>query len=122
MVKGRAYGGDGFSEEEKNAAIYTLHKTLSTILKLLAPITPFITEHLWKTLYGKGSIHKEHLPTPRNYERMTNYTKEIIDFNSNVWNEKKLQKKSLKESIAVPVPPSLSKFKKDFVAMHNLTD
>ena len=30
MVKKRAYG-EGFSEEERDAAIYTLHKTLSTI-------------------------------------------------------------------------------------------
>ena len=58
MVKARAYG-IGFSDEERDGAIFTLHKTLSTILKLLAPITPFITEHLWKILYSKESIHKQ---------------------------------------------------------------
>ena len=50
---------DGFSEEERDAAIYTLDKTLSTVLKLLAPITPFIPEHLWQTLYSETSIHTE---------------------------------------------------------------
>ncbi len=58
MVKARAYGID-FSDEERDGAIFTLHKTLSTILKLLAPITPFITEHLWNVLYSENSIHKQ---------------------------------------------------------------
>ncbi|NIP62160.1 MAG: valine--tRNA ligase [Nitrosopumilaceae archaeon] len=120
MAKGRAYG-DEFSKDEKNSAIYTLHKTFATILKLLAPITPFITEHLWRVVYGKDSIHNEYLPTQENFESMNQYTKEIIDFNSKVWNEKKSQSKSLKESISIPIPESLLKFKKDFVSMHNLT-
>ena len=88
MVKSRAYG-IGFSEEEKNGAIYTLHKTLSTILKLLAPITPFITDYLWQTLYSKQSIHKELQVQQELPEDMTKFSKEIIEFNSNVWNEKK---------------------------------
>lgn len=120
MVKGRAYG-DEFFEDEKNAATYTLHKTFATILKLLAPITPFITEHLWRVVYGKDSIHNEDLPTQENFESMHQYTKEIIDFNSKVWNEKKSKNKSLKEPISISVPESLLKFKKDFVSMHNLT-
>jgi len=47
MAKARAYG-IGFSEAERDGAIYTLHKVLSTLLKLLAPITPYITDFLWQ--------------------------------------------------------------------------
>ena len=119
MVKARAYGID-FSDEEKNSAIFTLHKTLSTILKLLAPITPFITEHLWQTLYSEDSIHKEKLSEPESVEDMTKFTKEIIDFNSKVWNDKKAKNLSLKDSIDIPVPDSLEIFKKDLKSMHNL--
>ena len=120
MVKARAYGID-FSDEEKNSAIYTLHKTLSTILKLLAPITPFITEHLWQTLYSSESIHKERLAEAETVEDMTKFTKEIIDFNSKVWNEKKSNNLSLKDSIDIAVPESLNAFKKDLKSMHNLS-
>ena len=119
MVKARAYG-IGFSEEEKNGAIYTLHKTLSTILKLLAPITPFITDFLWQTLYSKETIHKEKQVEQENPEDMTNTTKEVIDFNSKVWNEKKSKGLSLKDSISISVPSNLKSFEKDLIAMHNL--
>ncbi len=119
MVKARAYG-IGFSEEEKNGAIYTLHKTLSTILKLLAPITPFITDFLWQTLYSKDTIHKEKQVEQENPEDVTNTTKEVIDFNSKVWNEKKSKGLSLKDSISISVPSNLKSFEKDLIAMHNL--
>ena len=119
MVKARAYG-IGFSEEEKNGAIYTLHKTLSTILKLLAPITPFITDFLWQTLYSKETIHKEKQVEQENPEDMTSTTKEVIDFNSKVWNEKKSKGLSLKDSISISVPSNLKSFEKDLIAMHNL--
>ncbi|KAF6243821.1 valine--tRNA ligase [Nitrosopumilus sp. b1] len=119
MVKARAYG-IGFSDEEKNAAIYTLHKVLSTILKLMAPITPFITEHLWKTLYSEESIHKQKQVEVEDHTDMSAITKEIEEFNSKVWNEKKSKDLSLKDSIAIKVPPSLVPFEKDLTSMHNL--
>jgi len=119
MVKVRAYG-IGFSEEEKNGAIYTLHKVLSTILKLLAPITPFITDYLWQTLYSKESIHKEMQVEKESHGDMTKFTKEITEFNSKIWNEKKAKGLSLKDSIAITVPEGLSQFEKDLKSMHNL--
>ena len=121
MVKARAYG-IGFSDEERDAAIYTLHKVLSTILKLLAPITPFITDYLWQKLYSKeNSIHKQMQAQPEDHEDFTEITKEITEFNSKVWNEKKSQGLSLKDAISISVPDKLSRFSKDFVSMHNLS-
>jgi len=119
MVKARAYGL-GFSDNEKEAAIYTLHKVLSTVLKLLAPITPFISDHLWQQLYSKTSIHKERQVEPESLVDMSKFTKEIVEFNSQVWNKKKDKGLSLKDSISIAVPQNLESFKKDLQAMHNL--
>ncbi|MGQ0377156.1 MAG: valine--tRNA ligase [Nitrososphaerota archaeon] len=119
MVKARAYGL-GFSDDEKKGAIYTLHKVLSTVLKLLAPITPFISDYLWQQIYSKTSIHKERQVEPESLEDLSKFTKEIIEFNSKVWNEKKNKGLSLKDSISIAVPSELEPFKKDLQAMHNL--
>lgn len=121
MVKGRAYGIN-FSDEERDAAIYTLHKTLSTILKLLAPITPFITEYLWKILYSSQSIHKQHQVKTESKYSENKITKDIAEFNSKVWNEKKAKNLSLKDSITMIIPENLESFKKDLKSMHNLLD
>jgi len=119
MVKARAYG-EGFTEDEKNSAIHTLHKVLSTILLLLAPITPFITDYLWQTLYSKETIHRQRRPEPENLEDMSDITREVTDFNSKVWNEKKARGLSLKDSISIQIPESLKQFEKDLVQMHKL--
>ncbi len=121
MVKARAYGIN-FSDEERDGAIFTLHKVLSTILKLLAPITPFITEYLWNSLYSKESIHKQRQVESENLEIQSDITKEITEFNSKVWNDKKAQNLSLKDSIKIEIPANLEQFKKDLKSMHNLVD
>lgn len=127
MVKARAYG-DGFSEAERDSAARTLHTVLSTILRLLAPIAPFITERLWQELYageggGGGSIHRERLPVaaaPAPPEGAAAATESIVRFNSRVWAEKKAGGLSLKDAIEVGVPPDLEAFSGDLAAMHNL--
>lgn len=63
IVKNRVYQGN---EQEKNSAYYTLYQSLLTILKLMAPITPFITEEIYqthfKTYEKQKSIHLEFWP------------------------------------------------------------
>jgi len=119
MAKSRAYGIN-FSDKERDGAIYTLHKVLSTILKLLAPITPFITDYLWQTLYSKNSIHKELQVDEEQTDDLIEYTQKIIEFNSKIWNEKKTKSLSLKDSIEIMVPDELERFKADLTSMHNL--
>jgi valyl-tRNA synthetase len=126
MVKGRAY--DTTDEIGQRSAVYTLHVSLSTILLLLAPICPFITEELWTTMYSAKSIHRQYMPQPREYCReMTGYTRSILGFNSMVWNKKKetISKEtgkplSLKDFMDIDIPTELDLFKNDLRIMHNL--
>jgi valyl-tRNA synthetase len=119
MVKGRAYSSD-FTEEERDGAIYTLHKVLSSVLILLAPITPFITDYLWQNLYSQKTIHHEKFVEPEGHEDWTKHTKEITEFNSEVWNKKKSMNLSLKDAIEIAIPEGLEPFTKDLKAMHNI--
>ena len=126
MVKGRAY--DTTDEIGQRSAVYTLHVSLSTILLLLAPICPFITEELWTTMYSAKSIHRQYMPQPREYcLEMTGYTRSILGFNSMVWNKKKetISKEtgkplSLKDFMDIDIPAELDLFKNDLRIMHNL--
>ncbi|MEM4461447.1 MAG: valine--tRNA ligase [Candidatus Bathyarchaeia archaeon] len=89
-VKPRAYNSDRtFSKEEQLSAWYTLHYVLRVILRLLAPICPFITDAIWRSIYG-GTVHKERIPeiVPVN-EKLREYTEYIIEFNSGIWRIKK---------------------------------
>lgn len=119
MVKGRAYGS-GFSDEERDGAIFTLHKVLSSLLLLLAPITPFITDYLWQNLYSGKTIHNQRFAELESHEDWSKFTKNITEFNSTVWNKKKSMNLSLKDTIDFQIPPELEPFEKDLKAMHNL--
>ncbi|VVB57312.1 Isoleucine--tRNA ligase [uncultured archaeon] len=74
-VKYRIYeskGGDAgtpapaASPESKRAAQYTLHTIYSTVLKLLAPVTPHASEEMWQMFAqdAKDSIHLQSYPSP----------------------------------------------------------
>ena len=119
MAKARAYRV-GFSKENQKAAWYTLHTCFETVLLLLSPITPFITEHLWRELYSQKSIHLQSFPKARWRVDLSRLTKDLVKFNSEVWNTKKARGLSLKEQISLSIPEELKPFEKDLVAMHNI--
>jgi isoleucyl-tRNA synthetase len=53
-----------YEGKDKQAAQYAMHYVLGRLLKVMVPITPFITEKIWLDLYGKAgkSIHFEKWP------------------------------------------------------------
>ncbi|MEM2910600.1 MAG: valine--tRNA ligase [Nitrososphaerota archaeon] len=119
MVKTRAYGV-GFTKREQRAAWFTLHTVLKNVLLLLAPITPFITDTLWRQLYGNRSIHLEGFPKVRWPTAYRKFTESLIEFNSNVWTKKKNLGLSLKDPIECEIPKKLKIFEEDLKAMHNI--
>ncbi|MEN2974672.1 MAG: valine--tRNA ligase [Candidatus Caldarchaeales archaeon] len=122
LSKPRAYGLKGFKPGEQKAAWYTLHTSLKVILLLLAPITPFITDEIWRRIYSKKSIHLSRFPKPVWSTRYVKYTDELIKFNSEVWTRKKERRLSLKDRIKIEIPENLKIFKRDLVAMHNIEE
>jgi valyl-tRNA synthetase len=120
LIKARAYG-EGFSEEEKESALYTLNSTFKELLLLLAPITPFITDTIWRELYSKESIHYQNITNfPEEDNTILETGEKLMEFNKKVWNLKKEKKISLRDKISIEIPQELKPFEKDLIKMHNI--
>lgn len=120
MVKPRAYG-QGFSTAQQKAAWYTLHIVLRNLLLLLAPITPFMVDHIWKQLYSKRSIHAQGFPKPVWSKAHKRYTEKMLAFNREVWKIKEERNLTLREPVEVQVPKILAPFRDDLARMHSLS-
>jgi len=120
MAKGRAYG-DGATREEQEAAWYTLHTVVKSLLLLLAPITPYLTDYAWRKLYGTQSVHLEAFPEPQKFDVSEKVGLSIMEFNAAVWKSKRDKGLALKDSINTRIPANLKQFEKDLVRMHHIT-
>jgi valyl-tRNA synthetase len=60
LVKARLYGPDS---PEKRAAQNALYTAIETVVRLMAPFTPFISEEIYHSLTGKG-VHMQSWPKP----------------------------------------------------------
>jgi valyl-tRNA synthetase len=121
MAKGRAYG-DCVTKDEQEAAWYTLHEVVRSVLLLLAPISPFITDYIWRRLYGTQNIHLERFPVSCKFDVSEKVSQSIIEFNEQVWKTKRDKGLALKDSISARIPANLKQFEKDLVRMHHITN
>ncbi|MFH1722830.1 MAG: valine--tRNA ligase [Candidatus Altiarchaeota archaeon] len=63
MIKYRIYNPDVYGEEARKSAQYTLYQSLLAILKLMAPIMPYITEAVYQGYFRqkeKGKVKSIH--------------------------------------------------------------
>lgn len=81
IVKDRVYNG---TDEEKASAFWTLYHSLLTIVKLMAPITPYITEEVYQNHFKEfektRSVHLCEWPTEIKIEKGKNDDKIWSDF------------------------------------------
>ncbi|MDV3244841.1 MAG: valine--tRNA ligase [Nitrososphaerales archaeon] len=119
MAKGRAYGDD-VRKEEQEAAWYTLHAVVRSLLLLIAPISPYITDYIWRKLYGGRSIHLEQFPRLKRFDVSEKVSQSILEFNAQVWKTKKDKGLALKDPIGLKIPAKLKPFEKDLVRMHHI--
>jgi valyl-tRNA synthetase len=126
-AKSRAYNRDAaFSPELQKGAWYTLHKCLETVLKLLAPMCPFITEALWLELYSDESIHIQRFPEEnlKWKNELGELLPNLIEFNNAMWRYKKSRGLALSQELTmrVYVPAKLKPLENDLKSMHMILE
>jgi len=116
IVKNRVYQGSGTS---KKSAQYTLYKSLLTIIKLAAPIMPFVTEEIYQTYYrkqeGDKTIHLSKWPKKEKEEKYEEL-KLFYKILSKIRQEKSNAKKSMKVEIKVTLT------KEDIEKLQHMTE
>ncbi len=72
LAKPRAWGGDEVPEAKRGSALSALRLGLNVLLRLFAPVLPYITEEVWSWSFaaesGKSSIHAAAWPTTSELE------------------------------------------------------
>jgi valyl-tRNA synthetase len=129
LVKHRAYNQERkFSKEQQASALYTLHHCLDVMLKLLAPIVPFITYRIYEDLHGRD-IHAEKFPEPAaatgkaagKAARPGFSSNDLMGLNSAIWKAKKDKGLSLKTEIeSATLPEKLKPIEKDLTLTHGI--
>lgn len=123
LVKTRAYNQNNkFSKAEQDSAIFTLHYCLETMLKLLAPIIPLITYHIYKNL-TKKDIHFEEFPKIEKISKPEFSTEDLMNLNSEIWKKKKDKGLSLKENIKkLSMSKKFKSIEKDIIEAHHVSE
>jgi valyl-tRNA synthetase len=103
IVKKRIYNESG---NRKISAQFTLYHSLFTILKLMAPIMPFVTEEIYQKYYKKNekteSIHLTKWPETKKIKESNNLDL-FIDVLSKIRQEKSLKQKPMNSEIILTI-------------------
>ncbi|MDP9333631.1 MAG: valine--tRNA ligase [Actinomycetota bacterium] len=99
LVKSRAY--DDANDETVHSAAVTLRIALSTLLRLLAPVLPYVSEEVW-SWWRDGSIHRAGWPKADEL-RVEGGDPLVYDVAADVLAEVRKVKSTQKVSLASPV-------------------
>lgn len=134
IVKWRVYNG---TREEKESAFYTFYTSLLTILKLFAPITPFVTEYIYQEYFKKTEKEKSiHLSQWPEWDKKQEFTEPdwrelswanrwfvLTDITSKVRGIKTENKKSLNSQIILTLDEKTYNNLKEFLQdLKNVTN
>jgi len=120
IVKSRVYNG---TKEEKESASYALYSALLTVIKMMAPITPFITEEIYQKYFRENekikSIHICSWPEKIDVKENQNDDKiwaKLVEIIEKVRRAKSEAKKSMKAEIILTLDKDDEKLVSECIA------
>ncbi|WP_440058924.1 valine--tRNA ligase [Thermogladius sp. 4427co] len=126
LVKSRAYNANGkYDRREQAGAWFTLHYVLRNILRMLAPIMPFVTDALYRRLYGR-SVHLEEFPAASEEYLARDYQLALktVEVDSAIWGFKKKKGMKLSDPVKskVYLPAEVGSVLEELRDLHKLED
>ncbi|VVB79618.1 Isoleucine--tRNA ligase [uncultured archaeon] len=120
IVKNRAYNQDkNFTDEESDSARFSLYFLLERFLTLIYPVIPQITSTIGKE-FGLDLLESE-WPKSKTGKSDLSLIQKIMDFDSEVWKQKKEKQLALNKEISgISVPEDLEEFEKELKVCHKL--
>ncbi len=116
IVKKRVYTGTG---DKRKSAQYTLYQSLLILLKLFAPIMPFITEEIYQEHFKKfektKSIHLTEFPKPNSFGVYSDNLELFFSTLSEVRTEKTKAQKPMNAECMITLSPIQYKDIKDML-------
>ncbi|NWF94895.1 MAG: valine--tRNA ligase [Candidatus Thorarchaeota archaeon] len=124
MFKGRCFNAEGqFTESQQKSGWYSLHETLKTLLRALAPIIPFVTDKIYRELYNPRGVHREPYPKPvKSWKSpLVEQTGLLLQTNAGFWRYKRENNMSLRKPLPEAfVSEKLRPWEMDLKAMHGI--
>ena len=121
IVKDRLYNADKRGKEARESAQYSLYNTLLTILKLMAPITPFITEELYQHYFKQHEKDKSiHISKWPSFDMIDEKAEKAGDFFVFILQEVRKAKSAKNVSLKNPVKRILAKGKINVVEFNKI--
>jgi valyl-tRNA synthetase len=100
LVKNRAYGSLG--DDRASSARAALRLALSVLLRLFAPVLPYVTEEVWSWWHDGGSVHREPWPSAGEFAGIEG-DPGVWDAASEVLSEVRRSKTEASASLRAPV-------------------
>ena len=121
LIKDRLYNHEKRGKEARLSAQYALYTSLLTIIKMMAPIMPFITEELYQLHYKKyENLKSIHLTKWPDLNLLDEHAEHVGDFVVSVVEFVRKRKTENKKSLKYPVKKLIIRSKveeKDFDAV-----
>lgn len=92
---------------DKASGYETLHRVLVDLCQIAAPVIPFVTEHIYRNLTGRESVHLEYFPefnrfaVPRDIRDDMQITKQFVTLGLALRGRKKLRVRQPLQSLTI---------------------